>query len=117
MTIVWRLSMLPLFKVHKPERIGYILEGVFDSGFLTEGDYSINLSAHCEWIGNPNVCLTNSCTSALDLARHMCDVGQGMEVITTAMTCMATNLPFYRWPNWYSLIFSRIPATLLIRGN
>ena len=89
--------MLPLFKVHKPEGIGDILEGVFDSGFLTEGDYSDQFERSLgEWIGNPNVCLTNSCTSALDLARHMCDVGQGDEVITTAMTCMATNLPFYQ---------------------
>lgn len=89
--------MLPLFKVHKPEGIGDILEGVFDSGFLTEGDYSDQFERSLgEWIGNPNVCLTNSCTSALDLARHMCGVGRGDEVVTTAMTCMATNLPFYQ---------------------
>ena len=89
--------MLPLFKVHKPEGIGEILEGVFDSGFLTEGDYSDQFERSLgDWIGNPNVCLTNSCTSALDLARHMCEVGKGDEVITTAMTCMATNLPFYQ---------------------
>ena len=49
--------MLPLFKVHKPERIGDILEGVFDSGFLTEGDYSDQFERSLgEWIGNPNVC-------------------------------------------------------------
>ena len=59
--------MLPLFKVHKPEGIGGILEGVFDSGFLTEGDYSDQFERSLsDWIGNPNVCLTNSCTSALD---------------------------------------------------
>ena len=88
--------MIPLFKVHKPEGIGEILEEIFDSGFLTEGEYSDKFEKEfSELIGNPNTCLTNSCTSALDLARHMCNVEKGDEVITTAMTCMATNLPFY----------------------
>ena len=88
--------MIPLFKVHKPEGVGNILEEIFDSGFLTEGEYSDKFEkGFSELIGNPNTCLTNSCTSALDLARHMCDVEKGDEVITTAMTCMATNLPFY----------------------
>lgn len=88
--------MIPLFKVHKPEGIGQKLEEVFNSGFLTEGEYSDQFEREFgELIGNPNTCLTNSCTSSLDLARHMCGVEQGDEVITTAMTCMATNLPFY----------------------
>jgi dTDP-4-amino-4,6-dideoxygalactose transaminase len=34
---------------------------------------------------------TNSCTSALDLALELIGVGQGDEVITTPMTCTATN--------------------------
>ena len=33
----------------------------------------------------------NSCTSAIDLALHLCGVGPGDEVITTPMTCSATN--------------------------
>jgi dTDP-4-amino-4,6-dideoxygalactose transaminase len=33
----------------------------------------------------------NSCTSALDLALHLAGVGLGSEVITTPMTCSATN--------------------------
>jgi dTDP-4-amino-4,6-dideoxygalactose transaminase len=37
------------------------------------------------------VVLTNSCTSALDLAAQLCGVGMGSEVITTPMTCTATN--------------------------
>lgn len=36
---------------------------------------------------------TNSCTSALDLALHLIGVGIGDEVITTPMTCTATNSP------------------------
>ena len=33
-------KMIPLFKVHKPRGIGKKLQEVFDSGFLTEGEYS-----------------------------------------------------------------------------
>jgi perosamine synthetase len=35
----------------------------------------------------------NSCTSALDLALHLCDVGPGDVVVSTPMTCSATNSP------------------------
>lgn len=36
---------------------------------------------------------TNSCTSAIDLALHLIGVGPGDAVITTPMTCTATNSP------------------------
>lgn len=35
----------------------------------------------------------NSCTSALHLALRLCDLEDGDEVITTPMTCTATNIP------------------------
>tara|TARA_R110002020_G_scaffold417397_1_gene626520 strand:- start:46 stop:1143 length:1098 start_codon:yes stop_codon:yes gene_type:complete len=88
--------MIPLFKVHAPNNIGQKLQEVFDSGFLTEGEYSDKFEKSlANYIGNENVCLVNSCTSALVLACHVCEIGAGDEVITTAMTCMATNEPFY----------------------
>jgi dTDP-4-amino-4,6-dideoxygalactose transaminase len=37
--------------------------------------------------------MTNSCTSSLDLAYTLCDVGPDTEVITTPQTCLATNHP------------------------
>lgn len=37
--------------------------------------------------------LLNSCTSAIDLALHLIGVGPGDEVITTPITCTATNSP------------------------
>jgi len=37
--------------------------------------------------------LVNSCTSAIDLALHLIGVGPGDEVITTPITCTATNSP------------------------
>lgn len=43
----------------------------------------------------PTVAL-NSCTSALDLAYELIGIGPGDEVITTPITCTATNLPLLR---------------------
>ena len=88
--------MIPLMKVHCPENIGQTVQEVFDSGFVTEGEFSdLFEKKFGEYIGNPNTCLVNSCTSALHLAAHMLDLKEGDEVITTSMTCMATNEPFY----------------------
>ena len=87
--------MIPLMQVHKPKNIGNVLQKVWDSGFVTEGEYSDKFEEKFgHYIGNPNVSLMNSCTSALWMASHMCGVKPGDEVITTAMTCMATNVPF-----------------------
>lgn len=87
--------MIPLMKVHTPPNIGQVMQEVWDSGFVTEGEYADRFEkSFGEWIGNPNVALVNSCTSALWLAAHMSGVGPDTEVITTAMTCMATNVPF-----------------------
>jgi perosamine synthetase len=83
-------------KIHTPPNIGETLQKVFDSGFITEGEYSDKFEKQFgDYIQNSNVCLVNSCTSALTLAAHMCGIEKGDEVITTAMTCMATNEPFY----------------------
>jgi len=46
-----------------------------------------------ELVGLETPLALNSCTSALDLALHLIGVGRGDEVITTPMTCTATNTP------------------------
>lgn len=88
--------MIPLMKVHLPPNVGDIVNKVVETGFVTEGEFSDKFEElFGKYIGNPNTRLVNSCTSALALAAHMCDLKPGDEVITTAMTCMATNEPFY----------------------
>ena len=88
--------MIPLMKVHLPPNVGEIVNKVVETGFVTEGEFSDEFERlFGEYIDNPNVRLVNSCTSALALAAHMCDLQPGDEVITTAMTCMATNEPFH----------------------
>ena len=53
--------MIPLMKVHVPEGISEAVAEVWQSGFVTEGEYSDRFErSFGEYIGNPNVCLVNS---------------------------------------------------------
>lgn len=85
----------PLFKVHidtdaAMENIRDVLEG----GLINEGDQVTQFtSAMKERMGTKQLIATNSCTSALTLAMHLADVSFLDEVITTSMTCVATNCP------------------------
>ncbi len=67
---------------------------VLESGFVNEGQQVNDFqSALAGFLGVRNLVLTNSCTSALTMAYKMSGVGPGTEVITPAMTCVATNTP------------------------
>lgn len=88
--------MIPLFKVHTPEGVAETIGKVWESGFVTEGEYSDKFeSMFGKYVQNKNTSLVNSCTSALSIASRMCDIQPGDEIITTPMTCMATNEPFF----------------------
>ena len=85
----------PLFKVHIPvdESINNIRE-VLSSGYVNEGLQVKHFQQKLkDFLGIKNLILTNSCTSALTLALKISGVGPGTEVITTPMTCIATNTP------------------------
>jgi len=86
------MKTYPLFKVHisTDEALAQI-RTVFESGYLNEGVQVAQLTEQLKkHLHTNNLVLTNSCTSALTLALHLCGVG---EVITTPMTCVATNVP------------------------
>lgn len=87
------MKSYPLFKVHidSPEALR-LLEEVFDSGYINEGLQVTQLASSLQdrW-DTPNLSLTNSCTSALILALRLSGIQHGDEVITTPMTCVATN--------------------------
>lgn len=86
--------MIPLFKVHVPPNIGVAIQNVFDSGVITEGEYADRFeNEFSNLVNNQNSSLVNSGTSALTLAYRLSDVGPDTEIITTPMTCMATNEP------------------------
>jgi len=85
----------PLYKVHlESERALENLREVFSSGFINEGEQVIQLERDLSsFLMIQNLTLVNSCTSALTMALRIIGVGPGDEVITTAMTCIATNTP------------------------
>lgn len=89
------MKTYPLFKAHIPtdEALEQI-RTVFESGYINEGVQVTQLTNELKKIlSAENLVLTNSCTSALTLALKLADVGPGDEVITTPMTCVATNTP------------------------
>lgn len=64
------------------------------SGFIGQGKKVEEFERALQpWVGRKTILTTNSCTSALQLALRLSDVGPGDEVITTPMTCTATNEP------------------------
>jgi dTDP-4-amino-4,6-dideoxygalactose transaminase len=70
------------------------LQEVFSSGFINEGEQVIQLESELSsFLGVSNLTLLNSCTSALTTALRIIGVGEGDEVISPAMTCVATNTP------------------------
>ena len=64
------------------------------SGWIGEGARVEEFEkALCDQFGYRYALGLNSATSGLRLALAMCGVGPGDEVVTTAMTCTATNMP------------------------
>ena len=89
------MKTYPLFKVHVPteEALAQLRE-VFSSGFINEGTQVTKLTQELQQVLNAdNLILMNSCTSALTLALRLAGVGPGDEVISTPMTCVASNAP------------------------
>ncbi len=88
--------MIPLFKVHMPKDVDKPLLEVLHSGYIGQGpkveEFEKKLS---KFLDNPNVLTVNSGTSALHLSLRLAGVGAGDEVITTPMTCSATNEPIF----------------------
>jgi dTDP-4-amino-4,6-dideoxygalactose transaminase len=85
---------IPLLKVHMPKNAGRSVLKTLNSGFITEGPKVHEFEKLVgEFIGNQNVIATNSCTGAIQIALQIAGVKNGSEVISTAMTCQATNQP------------------------
>lgn len=87
--------MIKLHRVHMPPRETLMpaLERVLYSGHVTEGPVVAEFErAFGAYLGTPNALAVNSGTSALQLALRLAGV-RGGEVITTPMTCVATNMP------------------------
>jgi len=83
-----------LFKVHMPKSVDKPLLKVLHSGFIGQGkkveEFEEKLGA---FFNNKKILTLNAGTSAIQLALRLANVSYGDEVITTAMTCTATNMP------------------------
>lgn len=88
-------KMIPLFKVRMSEKAPELVGQVLLSGYIGEGEKVKEFEAALgKVLNSPSIPLAlNSCTSAIALALHLLDVGPGDEVITTPITCTATNSP------------------------
>lgn len=87
-------KQIPLFKVHMPESVSEPLMKTLFSGYIGQGPRVDEFEGILgRYIGNPHVVTLNSATSGLQLALRLAGVGPGTEVITTPMTCTATNMP------------------------
>ena len=88
------MKNIPLFKVHMPQSVKEPLLETLFSGFIGQGpkvdEFEKDLG---DYFQNPNVLTVNSGTSALQLALRLANVGVGDEVISTPMTCTASNMP------------------------
>ena len=86
---------IPLFKVHMSDVDQDIL-ATLHSGYIGQGtkvqEFEDRLRGH---FGTCNVVTTNSCTSAMQLALQLLDLSCEHEVITTPLTCIATNAAIY----------------------
>ena len=84
--------MIPLFKVAMSKNAPSSVSETLMSGYITQGpkveEFEDLLQ---EALGTTRPVTTNSCTSALDLAFELCGIGPDDEVISTPMTCFATN--------------------------
>lgn len=88
--------MIQLFKPFiAPEALEQVGR-IFDAGHLTQGkEVDLFEEELARFLGNPNIVTVNSCTSAIHLALNIIqeEVQGEIDVISTPMTCAATNLP------------------------
>lgn len=105
---------IPLFKVFMAETAASAVTNVLNSGYVGQGPVVDKFEqALAEYVGNPYVVTVNSGTSALHLAVHLIKDLPGDEILTTPLTCTATNFPILanglklRWvdvdPDTYNL--------------
>lgn len=90
--------MIPLFKVFVAPEAQADVGKTLQSGYIAQGP-SVDEFEHvlAEHFGNPRMVTVNSCTSAIHLALHLIKqqfgLPDGTEILSSPMTCAATNFP------------------------
>lgn len=85
---------VPLFKVFMPPEADAAVLETLHSGYLAEGERVKEFRGLLQkFLGNEFVVPMNNCTMALTIAYYLAGVRPGDEVISTPLTCVATNIP------------------------
>jgi dTDP-4-amino-4,6-dideoxygalactose transaminase len=85
---------IPLFKVHMPANASDLVAETLNSGYISEGEkVKLFEKGLQDFIGCRDILTVNSCTSAITLSLAHAGVGYGDDVVTTPMSCVATNMP------------------------
>ncbi len=96
------MNTIPLFKVFMAETASQEVAKVLNSWYIGEGPKVAEFEKQlANYSNNQNAVLVNSGTSALHLAYHLAiydetrtnEVNQDAEIITSSITCTATNTP------------------------
>lgn len=91
------MEKLRLFKVFTADTCKDAVGKVLDSGFIGQGpkvdQFELLLQAHFNT--DRKIITVNSCTTALDLSYELIGLKKGDVVISTPMTCSATNIPLH----------------------
>lgn len=88
------MKQIPLFKVFMPKEVDAAILETLHSGYIAEGAKVKEFRTLVgDFIGNQYVVPMSSCTMALTVAYRLAGVGPGDEVISTPLTCIATNTP------------------------
>ena len=85
--------MIPLYKPYMPKVLPEI-ERILYSGALAYGKWGHQFEKRLSsFIGVENLLSTNSYASAIQVALTALDLQYGDEVITSPMSCLASNMP------------------------
>lgn len=85
---------IPLFRVFMSDEAVQAATEVLRCGYIGQGARVEQFEAELRtFFGTPFVATVNSCTSALHLALRLLDDLPGDEILTTPLTCSATNWP------------------------
>lgn len=85
--------MIPLFKVYMADNVEDYINPVLHSGYIGEGNKSALFEkTFADFLNHKNVVVVNSGTSAILMALKLAGIGYGDKVISTPMTCLATNM-------------------------
>lgn len=85
---------IPLHKVFMPDEVIEELKPVLKSGWIGEGPQTAKFEEKLrKFLKQKKITALNSGTSALIMALRLAEIKYNDEIITTPMTCMATNEP------------------------